>query len=124
MSAPQPLPAAIRHLILDRDGVLNQEAPGHGYILRPEDFRWLPGSLQALVQLASLGMCISVATNQSAVGRGLMTLAQLEQILARRLFLSARARGALRLSQAGARFATVGHAGFRHSRGADPAGGG
>jgi D-glycero-D-manno-heptose 1,7-bisphosphate phosphatase len=77
-----PLPAQIRHLILDRDGVLNREAPEHGYILAPEDFVWLPGSLQALATLTRLGLRISVATNQSAVGRGLMTLAQLERVLA------------------------------------------
>jgi D-glycero-D-manno-heptose 1,7-bisphosphate phosphatase len=76
------LPAPIRHLILDRDGVLNQEAPDHGHILWPEDFKWLPGSLPALVMLAGLGIRISVATNQSAVGRGLMTARQLEQVLA------------------------------------------
>ncbi len=76
------LPAHIRHLILDRDGVLNQEAADHGYILRPEDFKWLPGSLEALVRLTGLGFRVSVATNQSAVGRGLMTPQQLEQVLA------------------------------------------
>jgi D-glycero-D-manno-heptose 1,7-bisphosphate phosphatase len=82
MGLAQPLPADIRHLILDRDGVLNREAPEHGYILAPEDFAWLPGSLQALVTLTRLGMRLSIATNQSAVGRGLMTLAQLDRVLA------------------------------------------
>jgi D-glycero-D-manno-heptose 1,7-bisphosphate phosphatase len=82
MGSTQPLPIGIRHLILDRDGVLNQEAPDHGYILRPEDFRWLPGSLQALVALSRLGMRLSIATNQSAVGRGLMRPEELEQVLA------------------------------------------
>jgi D-glycero-D-manno-heptose 1,7-bisphosphate phosphatase len=79
---PTPLPADIRHLILDRDGVLNQEAPDHGYILRPEDFVWLPGSLAALVKLSRFGLRISVATNQSAVGRGLMRAEDLERVLA------------------------------------------
>jgi D-glycero-D-manno-heptose 1,7-bisphosphate phosphatase len=82
MQATQSLPADIRHLILDRDGVLNREAPDHGYILRAEDFVWLPGSLQALSMLTRIGMRISVATNQSAVGRGLMTPQQLDQVLA------------------------------------------
>jgi D-glycero-D-manno-heptose 1,7-bisphosphate phosphatase len=82
MGGTQPLSGDIRHLILDRDGVLNQEAPDHGYILRPEDFTWLPGSLAALVTLSTLGIRLSVATNQSAVGRGLMTPQQLERVLA------------------------------------------
>jgi D-glycero-D-manno-heptose 1,7-bisphosphate phosphatase len=93
MASAQPLAANVRHLILDRDGVLNQEAPDHGYILRPEDFRWLPGSLQALVTLTGFGLRLSIATNQSAVGRGLMTAQDLDQVLAVML-AEARAAGA------------------------------
>ena len=78
----QSLPAGLRHLILDRDGVLNQEAPDHGYILRREDFHWLPGARAALVSLSRAGLRISIATNQSGVGRGLMTQADLEGISA------------------------------------------
>jgi D-glycero-D-manno-heptose 1,7-bisphosphate phosphatase len=81
MASALPQAATVRHLILDRDGVLNQEAPDHGYILKPEDFRWLPGSLQALVRLSGNGLRLSIATNQSAVGRGLMTEQDLDQVL-------------------------------------------
>ena len=81
MAAAQPLPSATRHLILDRDGVLNEEAPDHGYVLRPADFKWLPRSLEALRMLSRAGLRISVVTNQSAVGRGLMSQAQLDQVL-------------------------------------------
>lgn len=81
MTAEQPLPPGIRHLILDRDGVLNEEAPDHGYILRAADFKWLPGSREALVRLSQAGLRISVASNQSAVGRGLMSQEQLDQVL-------------------------------------------
>ncbi|MEJ0005109.1 MAG: hypothetical protein WDM77_01640 [Steroidobacteraceae bacterium] len=80
MPATRPLPPGIRHLLLDRDGVLNQEAPGHGYILRAADFKWLPGSREALVLLSNAGLRISIVTNQSAVGRGLMSRAQLDQV--------------------------------------------
>jgi D-glycero-D-manno-heptose 1,7-bisphosphate phosphatase len=69
-----------RHVILDRDGVLNREAPNAGYILEPAEFFWLPGALEGLSLLRGAGLHISVATNQSGVGRGLMTLAQLEAI--------------------------------------------
>jgi D-glycero-D-manno-heptose 1,7-bisphosphate phosphatase len=82
MGSTPPPAATIRHLILDRDGVLNQEAPDHGYILRPADFRWLPGSLAALATLSGLGLRLSIATNQSAVGRGLMTAQDLDRVLA------------------------------------------
>jgi D-glycero-D-manno-heptose 1,7-bisphosphate phosphatase len=82
MKTATALPERVRHLILDRDGVLNEEAPDHGYVLRPEDFRWLPGALAAVARLSAAGLRVSVATNQSAVGRGLMTQAQLDRVLA------------------------------------------
>jgi D-glycero-D-manno-heptose 1,7-bisphosphate phosphatase len=93
MTSAQPPAANIRHLILDRDGVLNQEAPDHGYILRPQDFSWLPGSLQALVTLSGFGLRLSIATNQSAVGRGLMSAPDLDRVHAAMLE-QARAAGA------------------------------
>ena len=71
------------HLILDRDGVLNEEAPQLGYITRPEAWRWIPGSLEALALFARAGCRISVATNQSGVGRGLMTSKDLDTVHAR-----------------------------------------
>ena len=69
-----------KHIILDRDGVLNREAPAAGYIREPAEFVWLPGALEALASLRHAGAHLSVATNQSGVGRGLMSLAQLEAI--------------------------------------------
>ena len=71
----------IRHVILDRDGVLNREAPDHGYVLTRADFHWLPGALEALALLHGHGIRLSVASNQSAVGRGLLDLARLEDIM-------------------------------------------
>ncbi len=70
----------MRHIILDRDGVLNWENPEGGYIRRPTDWRWLPGSLDALSTLSQLNVRISIATNQSGVGRGLMTRQDLEDV--------------------------------------------
>ncbi|MCF8026089.1 MAG: HAD-IIIA family hydrolase [Desulfobacteraceae bacterium] len=61
----------IRHAILDRDGVINEESP-EGYILSPEEWIWIPGAKEALSMLAQAGIAISVATNQSCVGRGLI----------------------------------------------------
>ncbi|HTW37603.1 MAG TPA: HAD-IIIA family hydrolase [Steroidobacteraceae bacterium] len=83
---------AYRHLILDRDGVLNDEAPDSGYVQRPEDFRWLPGACSALALLHRAGIRISVATNQSGVGRGLMSLEDLQRVHAKML-ADAAARG-------------------------------
>jgi D-glycero-D-manno-heptose 1,7-bisphosphate phosphatase len=69
-----------RHVILDRDGVLNYEAPEGGYVREPSQFRWLPGALAGLALLRGAGLRLSVATNQAGVGRGLMSLAQLAAV--------------------------------------------
>jgi len=84
--------AAFRHVILDRDGVLNREAPAGGWVREAAEFHWLPGALDGLVLLRQAGLRLSVATNQSAVGRGLMTLEQLAAVHAR-MQADAAARG-------------------------------
>jgi phosphoheptose isomerase len=70
----------IKHVVLDRDGVLNQEARDQGFIREPSDFVWLPGALQALKALHEAGLRLSVATNQSGVGRGIMAAEQVEAV--------------------------------------------
>jgi D-glycero-D-manno-heptose 1,7-bisphosphate phosphatase len=65
-------------LFLDRDGVINADRPD--YVRRPEEFVFLPGSLEALARLTAAGVTLVVVTNQSGVGRGLMTAAALERI--------------------------------------------
>ncbi len=83
----------VRHVILDRDGVLNEEAPARGYITGPEVWRWLPGSLQALALFTRAGIRVTVATNQSGVGRGLMTQRDLDRVHDRMLLEAAAAGG-------------------------------
>lgn len=78
MSAPAR--ASYRHLILDRDGVLNEEAGEGGYVRTAREFRWLPGSLAALALLHRAGVRLSVVTNQAGIGRGLMTLEDLASV--------------------------------------------
>ncbi|HVW70107.1 MAG TPA: D-glycero-beta-D-manno-heptose 1,7-bisphosphate 7-phosphatase [Steroidobacteraceae bacterium] len=84
-----------KHVILDRDGVLNREADDGGYVLDPSQFIWIPGALEALEMLRRAGVYLSVATNQSGVGRGLMTLAQLEAVHDRMRSEALRGGGAL-----------------------------
>jgi D-glycero-D-manno-heptose 1,7-bisphosphate phosphatase len=72
-----------RHLILDRDGVLNEEAADGGFVTSPRDWHWIPGALEALALLSGSGIRITVATNQSGVGRGLMSEAALAEVHAR-----------------------------------------
>ena len=66
-----------RTLFLDRDGVLNVEC---GVITRPEKLRLIPGVAQAVARLKSAGWQLFVYTNQAAVGRGLMSLGELELV--------------------------------------------
>ena len=77
------MPSAFKHVILDRDGVLNVESPDGGYVRKWSQWTWMPGALEGLAMLGSAGICVSIATNQSGVGRGLVRQADLEVIHAR-----------------------------------------
>jgi len=59
----------IRHVILDRDGVLNRELE-KGWLTDPDQWVWETGALEALRLWSAHGTRISVATNQSGIGRG------------------------------------------------------
>ena len=71
---------AIRHVIVDRDGVLNEELADGAYLDDPDLFRWLPGALHALADLRAWGVRVSVATNQSGIGRGTLSERDLKAI--------------------------------------------
>jgi D-glycero-D-manno-heptose 1,7-bisphosphate phosphatase len=66
-----------RMVLLDRDGTINEEI---GYVLRPDELRLLPGALGALAELRGLGLGLVVVTNQSPVGRGMITDDELDAI--------------------------------------------
>jgi D-glycero-D-manno-heptose 1,7-bisphosphate phosphatase len=55
---------------LDRDGVINVD---HGYVVRREEFEWVPGVREAAARLHEAGFALVVVTNQSGIGRGLYT---------------------------------------------------
>jgi D-glycero-D-manno-heptose 1,7-bisphosphate phosphatase len=61
----------IRHLIVDRDGVLNREDTDGGWVCSAEEWRWESGALAGLQLFTEAGVRISVVTNQSCIGRGL-----------------------------------------------------
>ena len=65
-------------IFLDRDGVINALRPGH--VTGWNAFQFLPGALAAIGQLSLLDWPIAVATNQSAIGRGLLSEAGLAEI--------------------------------------------
>jgi len=70
-----------RAVLLDRDGVINDHALD--YVTSWEQFRLMPDALEALRRLHQAGWLVLVVTNQSAVGRGMMTEAELEGIHSR-----------------------------------------
>ena len=88
-------PMPVRHVILDRDGVLNAEAGAGAYVTDPEQWQWIPGALAALVRLHQAGIRVSIATNQSGVGRGVMSMADLSAVHERMLADVNRAGGCI-----------------------------
>src|SRR5450432_487092 len=66
---------AAKLIVLDRDGVINYDSDQ--YIKSPEEWRPIPGSLEAIARLNHAGFRVVVATNQSGLGRGLFDMAML-----------------------------------------------
>lgn len=71
----------MRLLILDRDGVINEDSSD--YIKSPEQWVPIPGSLEAIARLCRSEYRVVVITNQSGVGRGLYTVDTMNKINAR-----------------------------------------
>lgn len=67
-----------RAVFLDRDGTLNLKKAT--YITTPEQFDLIPGVAEAVAALRAAGYLVVLATNQSAVARGLVTPAGLDAI--------------------------------------------
>jgi len=55
-------------LFLDRDGVVNED---RGYVVRREEFHFLPGVFETCRAAAARGLRPVIVTNQSGIGRGL-----------------------------------------------------
>ncbi len=69
---------AAKLIVLDRDGVINHDSDQ--FIKSPDEWRPIPGSLEAIARLNHAGFRVVVATNQSGVGRGLLDIATLNAI--------------------------------------------
>ncbi len=65
-------------IILDRDGVINHDSDK--FIKSPDEWRPIPGSLEAIARLTQWGYRVVLATNQSGIGRGLFDMATLNAI--------------------------------------------
>ncbi len=66
-----------RAVFLDRDGTLIAE---QNYLCRPEDVNILPATPAGLKRLGDAGFRLFIVSNQSGVGRGYFTLADVERV--------------------------------------------
>ncbi len=64
-------------VFLDRDGTLIAEK---NYLCRPEDVEVFPGTGAALKRLQDAGFMLFMVSNQSGVGRGYFTLADVDRV--------------------------------------------
>ena len=67
-------PAAV---LFDRDGTLVEDTPYNG---DPAKVVAVPGAARAVSRLRDAGMPLAVISNQSGVGRGLLTMAQVHAV--------------------------------------------
>jgi D-glycero-D-manno-heptose 1,7-bisphosphate phosphatase len=72
MPADQPAPLAV---FLDRDGTLIEN---RHYLASPEGVALLPGVREAVARMRAAGARLFLFTNQSGIGRGYFTLADVE----------------------------------------------
>jgi D-glycero-D-manno-heptose 1,7-bisphosphate phosphatase len=63
-------------LILDRDGVINQDSKD--FVKNAAECVPLPGSIEAIARLSRAGYTVAIATNQSGLARGLFDEAALD----------------------------------------------
>ncbi len=68
-------------LILDRDGTLN--AGKDDFITNHDEWVPLPGALEAVARLNQAGWRVVIVSNQPAIGRGLLDMAELNAIHAK-----------------------------------------
>jgi D-glycero-D-manno-heptose 1,7-bisphosphate phosphatase len=68
----------MKFIILDRDGVINFDSDQ--FIKSPDEWKPIPGSLEAIARLNQWGWRAVVASNQSGIGRGLFGMDTLNAI--------------------------------------------
>src|SRR5947209_9017383 len=65
-------------IFLDRGGVINESRPD--YVKSWGEFRFLPGSREAIAKLTKAGHRIVVCTNQAGIARGIISVETVEDI--------------------------------------------
>lgn len=67
-------------ILLDRDGVINKKPSKARYVRNWEEFKFLPGAIDALKLLTKNNYQIFIISNQAGIGRGVMTEDDLKKI--------------------------------------------
>ncbi|MHB8618656.1 MAG: HAD-IIIA family hydrolase, partial [Chloroflexota bacterium] len=68
----------VQAVLLDRDGTIN--LCRDDYVKSTAEFEFLPGAREAIASISAAGIRVIVVTNQSMIGRGIATAAQLDEI--------------------------------------------
>jgi D-glycero-D-manno-heptose 1,7-bisphosphate phosphatase len=68
----------MRAIFLDRDGVINENRIDH--VKSWEEFRFLPGAIEAIARLSEAGLLIFVVTNQAIINRGMVPRQTVDEI--------------------------------------------
>ncbi|WP_346796973.1 D-glycero-beta-D-manno-heptose 1,7-bisphosphate 7-phosphatase [Halomonas sp. Bachu 37] len=84
---------ATKLIILDRDGVINQDSDA--YIKSLDEWLPYPEAILAMARLSRAGYTLAIATNQSGISRGYYDLATLESMHSRLRELVSEAGGAI-----------------------------
>jgi histidinol-phosphate phosphatase family protein len=74
-------PAALKRAVfLDRDGTIIRD---RGYLKDPDAIELIPGAVETLKALCREGWKLIIISNQSGVGRGLMTVEEMNSVQAK-----------------------------------------
>jgi len=65
-------------VLLDRDGVINEDRTD--FVKTPDELIFIPGALKAIASLNTHGHLIAIVTNQSCIGRGIISVDTLDNI--------------------------------------------
>ncbi|MCP1661079.1 D-glycero-beta-D-manno-heptose 1,7-bisphosphate 7-phosphatase [Neisseria perflava] len=80
-------------IILDRDGVINQDRGD--FVKSADEWIPIPGSMDAIAFLTEAGYTVVVATNQSGIGRKYFTMQDLNEMHAKMHRLAVQAGGVI-----------------------------
>ncbi|MEH0108467.1 HAD-IIIA family hydrolase [Tersicoccus sp. MR15.9] len=75
-----PWPRPVRAVLVDRDGTLVRDVPYNG---DPERVELMPGAVEAVRRVRAAGLAVGLVSNQSGIGRGLLTRDQVDAVNAR-----------------------------------------